>query len=472
MGDSMSVKELVFKYTTDGAKAAQRADQKVRDSVRETGAVAEQEAGTVERWMTANKAAIQGLAAASLAAVGAIVSASPTMRAELSGVRTAFSLFADTVVRDVLPSTGSLAQGALNLAKAYRNIPDPIRTVISQIITFTALISGAALALGTLHSAVQGTFIATLGAKAVAAIKTASSAIGSFIAGSTAAAVALGAFIGVLGVGILEITGVLDAVRNLGQTIGNSLPGWVRNGMLAVTSLFIGPLAVIGAAIVGFVEGFLAGGLSEGIDRMVQRTKEMLGIFAQAWIDLINGAVEWGSNLINNVIQGISNRFDGLRNWAGNLTSTITDELAEMVNGASQFGRDLVNGIIDGLQSRLQALRNAAENLAGEIRDRLPSSPAKKGPLSDLDKVGPGAAETVASGLENSTDRVAQSADRFAGSMGGMTQGTGQGGGQTQVVIEKGAIVVQGTGNSRRDGEKVGQEASEYIGRSLGSRGA
>jgi len=304
----MSVQELVFKYTTDGAKAAQRADQKVRDSVRETGRVAEQQSGAVERWLTANKQAIQSLAAASLAAVGAIVSASPTMRAELSGVRTAFSLLADTIVRDVLPKTGSLATAALDVAKAYRDIPPAVRGWTSALITVMPLVAGAILGLGKLASVIGGLVPSAFAlGKAFGVIQAAASGLAQFVAASTAATAAVGALIGVFGVWVLEVTGVLDAITSLGSSIRSQI-GVLADFALAFSAVATGGIAPLVAAIGAFITGTIDGGLSEG----VSRAKEVLGVFGSAFgavadtiSSVVTDALDWGANLVKNLILGI-----------------------------------------------------------------------------------------------------------------------------------------------------------------------
>jgi len=86
----MTVSETVFKYSTDGAAKAAKADEKVRDSVKETGKTAQQQSGSIDRWLTKNKRAIQALGAATAGAVGALLGMSPTLQAEMNGIRTAF----------------------------------------------------------------------------------------------------------------------------------------------------------------------------------------------------------------------------------------------------------------------------------------------------------------------------------------------------------------------------------------------
>jgi len=155
------------------------------------------------------------------------------------------------------------------------------------------------------------------------------------LAGSTAAigvAAAIGALLGLAGVFVLEWTGVLDIVRNFGQFMGNVLPGWVRDAMLTLISFFAGPLAVIGAAITGFVSGFLRGGLSAGIDQAVINAKRVLNIFATAW----------------------ENIFTGIRDTIQPIIDTITSDVTGMVNTVD----DTVTGVGETITNGIQAAWN------------------------------------------------------------------------------------------------------------------
>ena len=150
----MSVKETVFQYTAKGASKAAREDRKVRESVKETGSTARQESGVVKRWQERHSRAIKGIAGAAAGAMGAILAASPTLRAELSGVRTAFSLFADQVVRDVLPGVGSLTGATMDLASGYRDLDDDLRETISGLLLVGGAAGVATLAFGPAAGAV------------------------------------------------------------------------------------------------------------------------------------------------------------------------------------------------------------------------------------------------------------------------------------------------------------------------------
>lgn len=158
----MSTRELVFEYTTRGARAAAKADERVRSSVEKTGRVANRNSGSVERWMQRSRKAINMVAMASLAAVGAILAASPTIRAELSGMRAAFMLFSDTIVNDLLPGAGSLSSKAIELAQDFRELDDRTRTLSGGLLVAVAGLSAIAFAVSSTAALVVAGFSAQL----------------------------------------------------------------------------------------------------------------------------------------------------------------------------------------------------------------------------------------------------------------------------------------------------------------------
>lgn len=145
-------------------------------------------------------------------------------------------------------------------------------------------------------------------------------------AGALAFAGTLGALLGLLGVAVLEWTGVLDVVRNFGQYLGGVLPGVARDAMLALISIFAGPLAVIGGFIAGFVQGTLQGGLVQGIAQGLASAREVMGVFAGAWSRLLTGA--W------DMVQGFLGRLSGVPGALRSFFSGLGTALGSRLRGA------------------------------------------------------------------------------------------------------------------------------------------
>jgi len=197
--------------------------------------------GFSQYWQGAASAIVGALAVMS-AGVLARVPVIEEAAAGLSAVVDALALKVDEVFR---PAIGKLNEALFSTSRAITETDDVLGDLIG---TVTGVVTGAIVLAGVLAGVefILASFASTLvGGALIGAVKSIASALISVVSGSLAAAAAFGALLGLLGVGILEKTGILDAVRNLGAAIGEALPAAVRDGMLAVLSLVLGPLAVL-----------------------------------------------------------------------------------------------------------------------------------------------------------------------------------------------------------------------------------
>jgi hypothetical protein len=207
---------------------------------------------------------------------------------------------------------------------------------MTKLLGISVSLTAAWGTLTTVGATILG-WLTTLGAYLAGGLSTAFSAIAGYIssfvgwlaagsAGALAVAAAIGALIGLAAVFILEWTGILDVVENFGKYLGSELPGVVRDALLALISIFLGPLAVIGGAITGFVRGTLEGGLSEGISRAVERAKDVLNIFAGSWTRLFGGL--WDT------VQGFLGDLGGVPNSIKSIFGGLGDSLGMELRAA------------------------------------------------------------------------------------------------------------------------------------------
>ncbi|MEN8907892.1 MAG: phage tail tape measure protein [Clostridiales bacterium] len=83
-------------------------------------------------------------------------------------------------------------------------------------------------------------------------------------------------------------------------------------------------------------------------------------------------------------------------------------------------GRNIVQGLINGIKEKLSQLKKVANDMASIVRNRLPFSPAKEGPLRDLDKID--FARPIASSLERAKSIIEMPMDEIGNSiMQGLT---------------------------------------------------
>ena len=183
-------------------------------------------------------------------------------------------------------------------------------------------------------------------------------------AGALAVGAAIGAIIGLFGVWILEITGVLDWIGSLGETLSVELPGWARDGLLAVIGLFAGPLAVIGGFIVGFIR--------VGFDEAFAKAGQVINIFFGAFKRTFGRM----GNFATNVLNRIGAFFGNLKTWAINQLRALGRFALGIWSGIQSRASNAIGGIVGfftDVKSRateeMNQLVSDVEDIPGEITD-------------------------------------------------------------------------------------------------------
>lgn len=147
---------------------------------------------------------------------------------------------------------------------------------------------------------------------------------------------------------------------------GDGLPMIIEAGFELITGI-IGNLPAIIVAIIG--------GLVELIVGMVEYitgdgADDILDAFQAAFDGIIKGASSWGSDIIQNLIDGIGSMIGGLVDCVSDVASTIADFLhfSEPEKGPlsdfNESGADMIKNYIDSMKSQEMALREAMGDTA------------------------------------------------------------------------------------------------------------
>jgi len=142
------------------------------------------------------------------------------------------------------------------------------------------------------------------------------------------------------------------------------------------------------------------------------------------------------------------------------LWDTITDKVSSGVQSIKNFGsnmlqagKDLINELVSGIRNKISEVKDAAKEVAAELRQYLPGSPAETGPLSDLDKTGPGLVDEFAGGITSSLGTIGNAGQQAANAADGRGGGRTLPGSQTTTtqVFLNGRQIGQGTSGERFD---------------------
>lgn len=123
------------------------------------------------------------------------------------------------------------------------------------------------------------------------------------------------------------------------------------------------------------------------------------------------------TSLISHTVSQVVNTFrqvvSGISSTVGRIGSTIGSGLQRAANVVANWARtfynagaNLVGMIAGGISSAVHKVTDAIGSVVGKVRDFLPFSPAKTGPLSDLDKLNFGG--TISTGIYNGERQVTQ----------------------------------------------------------------
>lgn len=146
------VNRVALKYAVKGAKAAQRADRAVRDTVRKTGRVARRQTRDIASWLKENKKQVAAIGAAMAASVGVLLRKSPAMQVASSRIQFQFEMLAFALGQELKPAFDAVADGVETAVQWFRDAPESVQTLIA------VLVGGAGLAgaLATVAAGIAG----------------------------------------------------------------------------------------------------------------------------------------------------------------------------------------------------------------------------------------------------------------------------------------------------------------------------
>lgn len=192
-----------------------------------------------------------------------------------------------------------------------------------------------------------------------------------------------------------------------------NIPNLIKNAVIAFRTfsitLLTSPLGWIAVAIgvvvlviykywkpiAGFFKG-LWQGLVEGLKPLMPLFKQ-IGTAIEPILKPIKAVFNWFKKLIQPV-EDTGGKAEAMGVRVGKAIAGIIVKLTELVAKAFECGRKITSMLAEGIMSGLAKVKNCIVKVAQVIRDHLPHSPAKTGPLKDLNKVK--IVETIASTIK------------------------------------------------------------------------
>src|SRR5690625_1385880 len=146
------------------------------------------------------------------------------------------------------------------------------------------------------------------------------------------------------------------------------------------------------------------------------------GFISGVW----NGTRSVVSSVVNSIRSVISSVFGSLGGIATRAFNSVRNAVSNGIRGAynavtnilgrfRDAGRRIVTSIADGIRGAIGQVKDAIGNVTSAIRNFLPFSPAKDGPLRDLNKLNFGG--TIAESIRRGAGKVLSVTDRLVSDM-------------------------------------------------------
>ena len=239
------------------------------------------------------------------------------------------------------------------------------------------------------------------------------------------------------------IKNAIIAFRAFSVTLLTSPLGWI--------ALAIGAVALViykyWKPITAFFKGMWQG-LKEGLQPLMPLFKR-IGTAIEPILKPIKTIIDWFKKLIKPV-EDTGGAAENMGIKFGKAIANIIVKIVELITKVFEFGKKIGDMLANGILSKLGKTKEAIGKHAQIIRDHLPHSPAKVGPLKDLNKLK--IVETIAS-----TMKPAPLIKAMNKSLGLMTTGMGANknklgiSGGTQLVITYSPTITMPNGTTKEE---------------------
>lgn len=121
-----------------------------------------------------------------------------------------------------------------------------------------------------------------------------------------------------------------------------------------------------------------------GIKLVVSTVIEGIKVTIQTAMDIIKGIIKVVSAIIRGDWEGA---WTAIKETVSNVLGNIKTYLTNMKSIFMDAGKGFISALADGIKNAAGTATDAVKDVVSKVRDYLPFSPAKVGPLSDLDKL-------------------------------------------------------------------------------------
>lgn len=202
--------------------------------------------------------------------------------------------------------------------------------------------------------------------------------------------------------------------------------------VLAIVDAFVDNVDLLIDASIALIIG-LAEGLIRALPKLIEKAPVIIEKLVQAIIrnapklamaaiqvivELVKALVtnlpkivEAGYKIITSIIKGIGDYLNKLPEYGKQIINTIWEGIKSL--DPVQWGRDMIQSFIDGITSMIGAVGDAVGSVASTVKDFLGFSEPDEGPLSNFHTFAPDMMRLFAQGIDQNVGLVTNSVDKM-----------------------------------------------------------
>ena len=341
-----------------------------------------------------------------------------TMASKMSQLKERFTEVAITIGEMLMPYVEKLMGFIEQLIEKWNGLDESQQKTIITIAAIAAAVGPILVVIGSVVSAI-GTIVTAIGT-----VLSMGGALLAFLATPAGLIALIVAAIALLAVAIYEnwdaitawVQGVVIAIQEMATGVMFKLIE-IRDNAIAlweqIKSTVIAKVTELKTNVVNAWEN-----LKTTVITTINNLKAQI---TSIWTNIKT----WLSTTVNNIKSNVTTAFDNIKN---NIVERITTAKDTIINGMKEaadyisslpgkfleWGRDMIQNLIDGIKSKISGVVDAVSGVAETIASYLHFSVPDKGPLADADTYMPDFIELMTSGMAKGIPQLENAAATMA----------------------------------------------------------
>ena len=167
----------------------------------------------------------------------------------------------------------------------------------------------------------------------------------------------------------------------------------------------------------GHIVGQLVMGLIAALPKLVVGAFRLVTTIIQTIANLPKLMLTMAGEGVDGFIDGILGGVDGVGEAIGEVVTSVTDKIKEMIDGALQWGKDLIDNFVKGIGDFAGKVGEGIGNVAQGIADFIGFSEPDKGPLSNFHTFAPDMIDLFTKGIDDNIRKVEDASRELASAM-------------------------------------------------------